>query len=217
MKKSVSILAALAITLGLSFSAAQAQTSGERVYLIDGRGEVAKNNFNQCWRTQYWTPAAAATDPAGCACDGDILPKATCGGVRTEDPKVIPTGGKITLPADALFDFNKSTLRAEGKRALDNVIAQSQSLNLEVMIVVGHADRIGGAAYNKKLSDRRAASVKAYAVSKGIPANRIYAEGKGSTQPSGQTASCGTGKGAAVIACLQPDRRVNIEMIGLKK
>jgi hypothetical protein len=62
-------------------------------------------------------------------------------------------------------------------------------LVLEVVIAVGHADRIGSAAYNQKLSEKRAASVKDYLVSKGIPANRVYTEGKGSKQPVTKPAS----------------------------
>jgi len=63
-------------------------------------------------------------------------------------------GKKITLAADALFDFNKATLRPEGKAKLDDVVAKSNSLVLEVVIAVGHADRIGGDAYNQKLSEK---------------------------------------------------------------
>ena len=58
-----------------------------------------------------------------------------------------------------------------------------KAVNLEVIIAIGHTDSIGSNAYNQKLSVRRADSVKAYLVSKGIEANRIYTEGKGETQP----------------------------------
>ena len=85
------------------------------------------------------------------------------------------------------------------------------------MIAVGHADRIGSAAYNQKLSEKRAASVKDYLVKKGIPANRVYTEGKGSKQPVTKPGECKGPKSAKVIACLQPDRRVDIEIIGTSK
>ena len=229
MKKTVksSIIAVLA-TIGLCASLAQAQTVNS-VYVIDSRGEVAMDPYGLCWRTSFWTPAAAATDPNGCKCDKDLLPKAVC------EPKVAaapaapapapapapaavrPMGAKVTLAADALFDFNKSTLRPEGRAKLDDVSAKSNSLVLEVVIAVGHADRIGGAAYNQKLSEKRAASVKDYLVSKGIPANRIYTEGKGKNQPITKPGDCKGPKSAKVIACLQPDRRVDIEIIGTTK
>ena len=218
--------AILAITLGLFCATlAQAQAANP-VYIKDGRNVVAMDPFGLCWRTQWWTPAAAATDPAGCQCDKDLLPKDVC------EPKAAvpaaaapaapaaaakPMGQKITVAADALFDFNKATLRPEGKAKLDEVVSKSNQLVLEVVIAVGHADRIGGAAYNQKLSEKRAAAVKDYVVSKGIPANRVYTEGKGSKQPVTKPDQCKGAKSAKVIACLQPDRRVDIEIIGTSK
>jgi len=223
MKKTAkhSIVAILAATLGLCASLAQAQTTNS-VYVIDGRGQVATDPYGLCWRTGFWTPAAAATDPNGCKCDKDLIPKEVC------EPKAAsaapaaaastkPAGEKVTVAADALFDFNKSTLRPEGKQKLDEVAAKADKLVLEVVIAVGHADRIGSAAYNQKLSEKRAASVKDYLVSKGIPANRVYTEGKGSAQPVTKPGQCKGPKSAKVIACLQPDRRVDIEIIGTAK
>jgi len=209
------IMAALAITLGLCASITQAQAANS-VYVIDGRGEVATNSTGLCWRTGYWTPAAAATDPNGCKCDKDLIAKEICE-PKTAASMVKPMGDKVTVAADALFDFNKSNLRPEGKKKLDDVIAKTGKLNLEVVVAVGHADRIGSAAYNQKLSEKRAAAVKAYMVSKGVPANRIYTEGKGSKQPVTKPGQCKGPKSAKVIQCLQPDRRVDIEIIGTSK
>jgi OOP family OmpA-OmpF porin len=64
----------LALLAGIGFTA----VAQERVYLIDGRDVVAKSGFGLCWRDGYWTPAAAAADKAGCECDKDLLPAATC-------------------------------------------------------------------------------------------------------------------------------------------
>ena len=220
MKKTV-VMAFLAATIGLCASFAQAQTNS--VYAIDSRGEVVMDPFGLCWRTGFWTPAAAAQDKNGCKCDKDLIAKEIC------EPKVAaapaapktsgtkPAGEKITVAADALFDFNKATLRPEGMKKLDEVVAKSQKLVLEVVIAVGHADRIGSAAYNQKLSEKRAAAVKDYMVSKGIPANRVYTEGKGSKQPMTKPGECKGPKSQKVIACLQPDRRVDIEIIGTTK
>ena len=219
MNKTVknSMMAVLAAALGLCASLAQAQ---DRVYVIDQRGEVATSGAGLCWRTSFWTPAAAAKDPAGCKCDKDLLPKEVCepkAAAPAAAPKAAAFGEKVTIAADALFDFNKATLRPEGKKKLDDVVGKAQQLNLEVIIAVGHADRIGSAAYNQKLSEKRAASVKDYLVAKGIPANRVYTEGKGSKQPVTKPDQCKGAKSAKVIACLQPDRRVDIEIIGTKK
>ena len=219
-----SVMALLATTLGLCASLAQAQTA-DRVYAIDGRGEVVVDPYGLCWRTSSWTPAAAAKDPAGCTCDKDLLPKEVCEPKAAPAPvapprppvAVAPVQTKETLSADALFDFDKAVLRPEGKSRLDDVFARSQQLTLEVVIAVGHADRFGRDAYNQRLSEQRAAAVKDYLVSKGIPANRVYTEGKGSKQPLTKPDDCKGPKSARVIQCLQPDRRVDIEIIGTRK
>ena len=123
----------------------------------------------------------------------------------------------MTVAADALFDFNKAVLRPEGKAKLDDLIAKSKALKLEVILAVGHTDRIGSDAYNQKLSEKRAAAVKEYLVSKGLEANRVYTEGKGEKQPvTGGKCGKSEKKTKALIDCLQPDRRVDIEVIGTK-
>jgi OmpA-OmpF porin, OOP family len=206
----------LALLAGIGFGATVAQAQ-ERVYVIDQRDVVARSGFDLCWRTGYWTPAAAAKDPAGCQCDKDLIPKEVCeppAPAPVAAPK--PTGEKITVAADALFDFDKAVLRPEGKAKLDELVAKAGAIKLEVILVVGHTDRIGSASYNQKLSERRAAAVKSYLVSKGIEANRVYTEGKGLTQPVTGDKCKGKAKSKALIECLQPDRRADIEIIGTK-
>jgi OOP family OmpA-OmpF porin len=217
------VITTLLASIGLfaAAGAAQAQTAGERVYVIDQRGEVVISGTGLCWRTGYWTPAAAAKDPAGCKCDKDLLPKEVCEPVIAKAapaaaPAAKPSGDKITVAADALFDFNKATLRPAGKAKLDEVVAKAGAIKLEVIIAVGHTDRIGSDAYNQKLSERRAAAVKQYLVSKGIDANRVYTEGKGKKNPVTKPDQCLGKTSPKVIACLQPDRRVDIELIGTK-
>ena len=111
-------------------------------------------------------------------------------------------------------------LRPEGKAKLDELAAKSGALNLEVILAVGHTDRVGKDAYNQKLSEKRAAAVKEYLVAKGIEANRIYTEGKGEKQPvTGDKCmkmGAESGKNKKLVECLQPDRRVDIEIIGTK-
>jgi len=210
----------LALLAGIGFSA----VAQERVYVIDQRDVVAKSGFGLCWRDGYWTPAAAAKDPHGCECDKDLMPAEACGAKPVAPtapegvvaPKVPVVGEKITVAADALFDFNKAVLRPEGKAKLDEVAAKAKAIKLEVILAVGHTDRIGGDAYNQKLSEKRAAAVKEYLVAKGIEANRVYTEGKGEKQPKTGDTCKGNKKTKTLIDCLQPDRRVDIEIIGNK-
>ncbi|UCV14760.1 OmpA family protein [Quatrionicoccus australiensis] len=208
-----------ALLAGIGFSA----VAQERVYAIDQRDTVVKSGFGLCWRDGYWTPAAAAKDKAGCECDKDLLPAEACAAPAAKTAAaapavagVKPSGEKITVAADALFDFNKAVLRPEGKAKLDDVVAKSKAIKLEVILAVGHTDRIGGDAYNQKLSEKRAAAVKEYLVAKGIEANRVYTEGKGEKQPVTGDKCKGNAKTKALIDCLQPDRRVDIEVIGTK-
>ena len=218
------IITTLLASIGLfaEAGAAQAQTALDRVYVIDQRGEVAMSGAGLCWRTGFWTPAAAAKDPAGCKCDKDLLPKEVCEpaviakAAPAAGPSAKPSADKITVAADALFDFDKATLRPAGKQKLDEVVAKSKQIKLEVIIAVGHTDRFGSDAYNQKLSEKRAAAVKAYLVSKGVEANRVYTEGKGKKNPVTKPDQCPGAKSKKVIDCLQPDRRVDIELIGTK-
>ena len=212
----------LALLAGIGFGAAVAQAQ-ERVYVVDQRDVVAKSGFGLCWRDGYWTPAAAAADKAGCECDKDLLPASACApaaaapaGAGAGAAGVKPSGEKITVAADALFDFNKAVLRPAGKEKLDELVSKAKAIKLEVILAVGHTDRIGGDAYNQKLSEKRAAAVKDYLVGKGIEANRVYTEGKGEKQPVTGDKCKGNAKTKALIDCLQPDRRVDIEVIGTK-
>jgi OOP family OmpA-OmpF porin len=118
--------------------------------------------------------------------------------------------------ADALFAFDKAVLKPEGKTALDDFARQLGGSQYDVVFVTGHTDRFGSDDYNQKLSERRAHTVKDYLVSKDLAANRITATGKGETQPVTQASDCPGPKSTKIIACLQPDRRVHVEVTGMK-
>ncbi len=210
----------LLIAAGAVLSTASVNVAAQTVdgYWRQGAGgPVWKNPFGQCWRAGYWTPAMAIAE-----CDPDLLPKpavtpppppptkpaAKPAATPKPKPKPAPVAEKVTLAADVLFDFDKSILKNEGKNKLDDLATKVKAINLEVVIAIGHTDSIGADAYNQKLSVRRAESVKAYLVSRGVEPNRIYTEGKGEKQP---VASNKTADGR------QKNRRVEIEVIGTRK
>ena len=143
-----------------------------------------------CWRDNNWTPATAAK-----GCDGAL----------TSAPKSGVSQSKITLQADTLYDFDKSTLKPEGKATLDKIAKDLSKIKLEVIIAVGNTDSVGTDAYNMALGQRRAQSVKAYLVSKGVDGSRIYTESKGKSNP---VASNATAEGRA------KNRRTDIEVVG---
>lgn len=221
MIKHISKLA-LVTTIGLCASAALAADVNEG-YIYDTRGNVVMSNTGLCWRTNRWTPAMAIKE-----CDPDLVKKEVPPPPKTRAmpppppaaaPK--PAAEKVTLAADALFDFDKAVLRQEGKAKLDDLLGKVKGIKLEVIIAVGHADRIGSDKYNQSLSERRAAAVKDYLVGKGLEPNRVYTEGKGEKQPVTGDKCQKMGQdhrsNKKLVACLQPDRRVEIEVIGTKQ
>ena len=198
MNKPSKIALVLAIAAASATSAVSAQESGEVNNWRNPFGDVWKNGTNElCWRNNFWTPATGIP-----GCDGVPVAQAP------EVPVVAPTVTKVTLNADTFFDFDKSTIKPEGRQVLDQVADTVQSINLETLIATGHTDSIGSDAYNQKLSERRANAVKTYLVNKGVPADRIYTEGKGKAQP---VASNKTREGRA------QNRRVEIEIVGNRK
>lgn len=219
-KKQMALAVSCALALGLVSGVATAQTNASKQgYVVDQRGEVAKSGTGLCWRTGYWTPALAIEE-----CDPDLVKRPLLAAAPATDPRPLaavtptpaprPAAQRVQLNADTLFDFDKAVLRPAGREALDDFVSKSKDINPEVITVVGHADRFGSDSYNQKLSEQRAAAVKTYLLSKGIEENRIQTAGKGETQPVTKPDDCRGAKSAKVIACLQPDRRVEIEVVG---
>jgi OOP family OmpA-OmpF porin len=123
---------------------------------------------------------------------------------------------RISFSADSLFDFAKDTVKPAGKQALDTFAAQLKGAQYEVITVTGYTDRIGSQAYNMSLSTRRAESVKSYLVeTAGIPADKISAQGADGSDPVTKPEECpGRQRTPKLIACLQPDRRVDVVVVG---
>jgi len=232
------LLTASAIALSFFASGAlAAQAAGPSGYVQLGTGGTLRaTTAAVCVRTGYWAPSMATSE-----CDPDLVPKPPAPPVPRVAPPppakpapkpapkpaapapkpkpraaVTPVIEKVTLQSDALFDFDRAVIRKDAQSKLDDLTSKMKGVNLEVVIAVGHTDRIGSDAYNMKLSLRRADAVKGYLVSKGIPANRIYTEGKGERQPATKAGACKGLRDKKLIACLQPDRRVVVEIVGTR-
>lgn len=196
----ITVLLASVAFAGAVFAAPSTNASDN---WVSGHGNVqVKDSSGDCWRNSVWTPATAA---AGC---GAVVAKAE-EAVVTPDVKPVVNAQKVTLAADAYFDYDKSVVKAEGKAKLNDLAAKIGNLNLETLVATGHTDSRGSDKYNQALSMRRANAVKAYLVSKGIAADRILVEGKGESE-----LAVNPEKTAADYAA---NRRVIIEVVGTAK
>lgn len=177
-------------------------------YAVDDQGIVSRNTTGLCWRTGYWTPAIAIPE-----CDPELFKKPEVAVVAPPPP----VSKKVTFSADALFDFDKDTLKPNGIRSLDEFSSGIQTVKYDRIHVEGHADRIGSDEYNHRLSHRRADAVKAYLVSKGIDPEKISVEGKGEANPVTGNTCDGIRNSKELKQCLAPDRRVDIDTTGIQQ
>ena len=195
---------------------------GNEGYWVDSAGSIWRNGSGGCWHTIFWTPAMAVEgcDPVAKQEEKPQPKMAEMMSPPQPQPapiqaKMVPT--KINLSEEDLFDFNEAVLRPKSKAMLDDLVRDLDGAKYEVIHVTGYTDRIGSAQYNQRLSIRRADEVKNYLVSKGIPADRIKAEGKGKTEPITKPTDCRGMTRAGAIACLQPDRRTEVTADGTKE
>jgi OmpA-OmpF porin, OOP family len=214
---SLAVTAAFALG-AMSLNVAHAQTPSG--YATSSGSGTWKSGTGLCWRTGYWTPAMATAE-----CDPDLVakppppPVAPRAAPAPTPPAPIakpapPKPTVINLASSELFEFNKATLTPTARAKLDTeVIAKIKDMkSVRFINVNGHTDRLGGAEYNQKLSERRADAVKAYLVSKGADASKIETYGFGKTLP---IKACPDQKNRkALIECLAPNRRVEVEIQG---
>jgi outer membrane protein OmpA-like peptidoglycan-associated protein len=133
-------------------------------------------------------------------------------------PRVIE---KISLSTDVLFAFNKAELTPAGEQKLDQLAKDAQGADVDKLVLTGHADRIGTEDYNQQLSEDRAQAVADYLASKGVDRDKLQVEAKGESEPitGDQCNHMGpeNNKNQKLIACLQPDRRVDAELLGSRE
>ena len=128
-----------------------------------------------------------------------------------------PQVERINLSADALFRFNQSDaadMLPEGKATLDRLAENlvSRQAHIDSIALTGHTDRLGSEQYNYNLGLQRAQTVKNYLQDKGVQAP-ISVASAGESQPVTTTCT-GTRATTALKACLQPDRRVTVDISG---
>src|SRR5438094_6294790 len=230
----------LAASLAALSTAALAQPG----YVTQNESMVWMNPYGLCWRQSTWTaenamepcdavPRAAAPAPAPQpapasppvvrAPEPEIkaapAPVVVAPQPAPEPVRVVvaqpPAPEKVTLSADLLFAFNSATLKDAGKEKLDELAARLRGTEVDEIKIVGHADRIGGDAYNQRISEQRASAVKEYLL-KTASVQNIRTAGMGKSQPVTGDACKRVQMRPKLIECLQPDRRVDIEIFGTR-
>lgn len=208
-------------------------------YVQDARGVIVRSApgepgaGNLCWRTGSWTPALAIAE-----CDPDISPRPARKPAATvpaqaearatppafaSAPVPLSTAQaapprrcdfSVTLGADETFAFNRALLKSAARSRLEAVVARAADCaRVDQVLVTGHADRIGRAASNERLSRARAETVGSYLLSRGLPPPTVHGAGH-----SAPIASCAESLSRRdLIACLAPNRRVEIEIRGSAK
>lgn len=164
------------------------------------------------------TPVARAEPPAPTYVAPAPMPIAVAPPPAPMPPMPMPMPTKVTFSSDALFDFDKAALKPGGQQELDKFASDLRGTRFDVVTVTGHTDRIGSRAYNLKLSTRRAETVQNYLVSNaGVAADKIVVRGINGDEPVTKLEDCpGKKVTPALIACLQPDRRVEVEVSGTR-
>lgn len=191
--------------LSLNVAYAHESIGNNHAYVQDSQGRVVRDSQGECIRTGSWTQEHALVECGDAQAVAEPAPPAPP--ASGPDRAMAP----ITLQADALFDFDKAVLKPEGKASLDDLIGKLKAHpEVEAIMATGHTDRIGSEAYNQKLSERRVQAVKTYMVNNGVDAGRINTAAKGESEP---VVSCSDVKGRkALIKCLAPNRRVEVEV-----
>lgn len=144
---------------------------------------------------------------------------------KTEAPKKVVAPVEhtlsVNLAADTLFKFNGSSLNdllPEGRQQVLNVANKISNnfVSVSHIKLIGHTDRLGSENYNQQLGQNRAETVRHLLAQNGVPNNLISTASQGKNQPV--TDGCPTIKSReALKACLQPDRRVTVEITGITK
>ncbi|MDO5639926.1 MAG: OmpA family protein [Neisseria sp.] len=202
-------LSALFVALVASGSAMASEAHTKHGYVVDREQTIVRNNYGECWETTY-------------------LNKATQGRIECGDATPVQTAPEyadetVALSANTLFGFDKDNLRPEATETLNALAQRLSDTNVEAVRVEGHTDFMGSEQYNQALSERRANVVANYLVGRGVPASKITAVGLGKSQAR-MTASCEAEvanlgsrvsrakKREALIACIAPDRRVDVRI-----
>ncbi len=201
------------LTLALLFAGlgtVSLQSHAEPGYVDDNTGSVVRTGYGDCVHTQRWSISNAVVE-----CDPEIVAKRDGSEVAAVEVVMVTKENPVRLQADTLFGFDSDQLKDSGKAALDDLLSTltAQTLQQQKLQIRGYTDEIGDDAYNQALSQRRAAAVRDYLVEKGMAPSYISMQGLGEADP---VVNCPDKHGAALIDCLAPNRRTEIEFSAME-
>jgi len=201
--KKLAIAAGLTLAMGASLAQAHEVNKG---YVTNSDETIWRTSFGECWHNDFWTEADAVV-----GCDGKV---AMAEPEAAPAPAPAPAKPMYTMVDETkkfalYFDFDST--KVEDVSNIVNYIGTLSSL--KEIELVGHADPIGSESYNNDLSKRRAEEVGRTLADAGVDPSKMSISYLGESAP---IANC-TGRGAELIACLRPDRRVDVEILGTKR
>jgi len=183
-KSQMSLAVSCALVMVFASGGAWAQTNpnpDDSAYLNDQRSNVVRSGTGLCWHTGFG-PAAMTPECGPASVPAPLAKAAEPGPAVTPQAVAVPVVARerVTFDADALFDFDKATLRPAGRLALDEFLDKMKGIEAETIATEGHADRFGSEDYNQNLSERRAQSVRRALIDSSPDwASRLQAEGRG--------------------------------------
>jgi OOP family OmpA-OmpF porin len=208
--------AVLAVALALGAGSALAVPG----YVTSTGNGAVTDSSGTCWKTGDWSP-----DKAAAPCDA--VPRAAAPAAPLalqEQPPAPPSTviEKVSLNSDVLFEFDKAVLRPEGRAKLDELATKLKDARVDRVEIAGYADRIGKEQYNEDLSRRRAEAVQEYlSQSAALSPQQLQAQGHGEANPvtGDQCKNMGPERKSnrKLVDCLQPDRRVEVEVLGSRE
>lgn len=207
-------------------AAASAQNVTESGYW-SGSG-TWKNSTGQCWRSSYWTAPMATAE-----CDPELVRK-PAPEAPVVAPRAAPTPPPPPPPAPAAkptppkpqplnvtftdtFASGSAAITPSMRQKIDNeIVAKLNDFqSISSIRVEGHTDRMGNKIANQRLSERRANAVASYLATKGVDKGKIETIGWGTLYP---VKTCPDQKNRKALAeCLAPNRRVSVQVTGVRK
>jgi OOP family OmpA-OmpF porin len=208
-----------------SFSA---RLEWEAFRLADNR--VLDSSLSALTASVFYRFGASKPAPASQAASAEPVPVQPT--VTAADPRSTPAPAPLPVPAPAaasattllsltldastLFDLNSAGLKDAGKEQIDQLVRDLASVSYDAIAVTGHTDRLGPPDLNQRLSTQRADAVRDYLIGAGIAAASITARGLSNERPITTLEQCPGERSPALIVCLQPDRRVEVQVSGTR-